>query len=293
MKVSKNLKQVSRKATTLNEKTKPDETAINEFIEKINIKNIIPPKLPAKKLVVEQLNREGTPKRPMNRFFCFRRIFYLEVVENGLLSSAKDGVFLTNVASRIWNDMTQTEKDHFKNIADEIKILQSDFHKGKHYNKKPVATTFHNYASEDFDKRKNKKGVKDLNRTKSKMIKKKKQVNVHNSQSQKNHIKSIEDHFVQTQPQKNHIKSIVDQVFPTQSHIKSIDNQTFPTQPQPLIQNHMHMKHIISDQNIPQIYQIAPNYFHEPNMSDTIYSYYPYNMSDLVCHQDSPVFEFI
>ncbi|CAG8752384.1 6192_t:CDS:1, partial [Funneliformis caledonium] len=76
---------------------------------------------------------------------------------NELLSSAIDGVFLTNVASRIWNDMTQTDKDHFKNIADEIKILQSDFHKGKHYKKKPVATTFHNYAIEDFGKRKNKK----------------------------------------------------------------------------------------------------------------------------------------
>ncbi|CAI2161341.1 10272_t:CDS:2 [Funneliformis geosporum] len=141
---TKNFKKDSPNATTLNEKAKYDEAAINEFVKKINLKGILPPKLPpANKLVVEKLNKEGIPKRPMNCFFCFRHILYLEVVKQNLLPIAKDGVFITNEATKVWNAMAPNDKAHFQKIANEIKKLQSDF-QGKNYDKKPVATTFNN-----------------------------------------------------------------------------------------------------------------------------------------------------
>src|SRR5688500_18027066 len=82
------------------------KTEITDFINRLDCSNIFPPKFTASELMVKTLNREGLPKRPMNRFFCLRHVVYLEVLHQGLIDLVKDGVFLTQVAGKMWNETT-------------------------------------------------------------------------------------------------------------------------------------------------------------------------------------------
>src|SRR3954468_6084116 len=132
---------------------------IAKFIKELELSNIYPPKLSASDLMVKDLNREGLPRRPMNRFFCFRRVVYHEVLRQGLIDSVKDGVFLTQVAGTMWNETTEENRDDYKKLANELKERQDNFHKDKTYNKtKTLGMVFVNMDDNSFIRKTNPTG---------------------------------------------------------------------------------------------------------------------------------------
>ncbi|CAG8592311.1 12780_t:CDS:1 [Funneliformis caledonium] len=222
---SNNSKKGSCKAANLNGKRKSDDAAIQEFIDKLNLENIISPKLPAEELVNRELNKEGTPKKSMNCFICFRQVFYLEVGKQKLLKFAKDGVFITDAATKLWNSKEEIH-DHYKRLAEEVKILQSALHKDNNPKKNLVSENFCNYNSDDIVKRINKDKAKIQKRTKNKIREKHTTQKGLSSQSQK--------------------------IIPTQ-----LQQQILPSQSQPNLQ-------LLGDRYAQMVHQIAPIY-HPPD----------------------------
>ncbi|GBB88638.1 hypothetical protein RclHR1_01520023 [Rhizophagus clarus] len=114
---------------------------VTEFIKKLDHSNIFPPKYSASEIMVTDTNKEGlSNKRTMTGFFCFRHVVYLEVMQQELLDFIKGGMFFAQVASVMWNEASQEDRDKYKELSLELKRLQINFHKDKSYNRKKPTT---------------------------------------------------------------------------------------------------------------------------------------------------------
>jgi len=115
---------------------------VTEFIKKLDHSNIFPPKYSATQIMVTDTNKEGlSSKRTMTGFFCFRHVVYLEVVQQKLSDFIKGGMFFAQVASVMWNEASQEDRDKYKELALELKRLQINYHKDKSYNRKKPPTS--------------------------------------------------------------------------------------------------------------------------------------------------------
>ena len=71
----------------------------------------------------------------------------------------KDGVYLTKLASEIWNNTSDENREVYKELARELKELQISFHKDKTYCKsKPAGSIFVNMNDDSFVKKTNPTG---------------------------------------------------------------------------------------------------------------------------------------
>jgi hypothetical protein len=118
---------------------------VTEFIKKLDHSNIFPPKYSASEIMVTDTNKEGlSNKRTMTGFFCFRHVVYLEVMKQELLDFIKGGMFFAQVASVMWNEASQEDRDRYKELSLELKRLQMNFHKDNR--KKPSTSPVHNMS---------------------------------------------------------------------------------------------------------------------------------------------------
>ncbi|CAB4416428.1 unnamed protein product [Rhizophagus irregularis] len=115
---------------------------VTEFIKKLDHSNIFPPKYSASEIMVTDTDKEGlSNKRTMTGFFCFRHVVYLEVLQQELLDFIKGGMFFAQVASVMWNEASQEDRDKYKELSLELKRLQINCHKDKSFNNRKKPST--------------------------------------------------------------------------------------------------------------------------------------------------------
>ncbi|CAB4387042.1 unnamed protein product [Rhizophagus irregularis] len=133
------------------EPKKIDDESVIEFIDKLDLSKIFPPKYSASEIMVKELNKEGLPRRSMNCFFVFRLVVYLGTLDQGLIEEVKDGVFFTQAVSEMWKKMRKEDREEYKKLATEIKNLQNEHYKDKIYCKnKPAGSVFVNMHDGNF-----------------------------------------------------------------------------------------------------------------------------------------------
>ncbi|CAB4460605.1 unnamed protein product [Rhizophagus irregularis] len=158
---------------------------VTEFIKKLDHSNIFPPKYSASEIMVTDTDKEGlSNKRTMTGFFCFRHVVYLEVLQQELLDFIKGGMFFAQVASVMWNEASQEDRDKYKELSLELKRLQINCHKDKSFNnrKKPSTSPVFNINNISLQKTKPNNNI---------IKKKKKIINKKQLQSEQTVDKSI------------------------------------------------------------------------------------------------------